>query len=281
MLNLSYNYGNTKYMRQSLVKQLTDIGLNEYEAGVYTILAEHSPASAAFIAKTADWSRSTVYTALDRLTAKGLVGTSYRNEIKQFIAEPSSAIADYLAHQSKEHARREQAFEGLKGHLSALRRSNATIPNVIFFEGEDALKRLYMDMLREAPQGSAMSIVRDEFVWGKGWNFVFSDEWDARVRRLRAERDIRMRLLVNDSPKERAHAAFYRSRTHTECRRLHSCLVDRFALYLLGDTLGMLSLEQGNIIGIRVTNRHMVKNVQSLFDGLWAQGKTMGVKKKK
>jgi len=53
-----------------------DLGLGDNESAVLTALLESSPASATTIAKQCSLSRSSVYTVLASLTAKGLVGTT-------------------------------------------------------------------------------------------------------------------------------------------------------------------------------------------------------------
>jgi len=79
-------------MANSIEQQLISLGFSDYEAGIYLELVKQSPASATFLAKKLKLSRSTVYTAIERLVARGVVGVSYRNEVKQFIAEPPTVI---------------------------------------------------------------------------------------------------------------------------------------------------------------------------------------------
>ena len=99
-------------------------------------------------------------------------------------------------------------------------------------------------------------------------------DWSDQVRRLRAENDVSTRLLVNDSKVERDHAKFYASRAHTKMRYLPKAHpVDRFVTYVLGDTVSVLSLEQGNLVGIKITNRHLAANFEQTFDGLWDAAK--------
>ncbi len=262
------------FMQTTLKNQLIELGFNESEAGAYAVLAEHSPASAAFIAKKLGQSRSTVYTSLDRLIAKGLVGTTFKNEIKQFIAEPASAIEDLLRREQKEVDRKFALFEGLAERLKMLSGGDAHIPNIIFFEGGDSLKKIYLGMLRTAPKGSTMRVVRDEFKWEKEWSFLLQEEWKVKVRRLRTENDIGTRLLINDSPEERKHVAYYRGRKRLEFRFLpKKSPITKFIIYILGDTVSILSLEKNHPVGLRIVNHHIAKNFEQLFDTMWSGAK--------
>ena len=127
---------------------------------------------------------------------------------------------------------------------------------------------IYLAMLREAPMGASMCILRDEFIWQPEWSFIFGDEWRARVRRFKAEKRVSTRLLINPSPQERKQAAWYRARPQLE-RRYLKRPVTAFGLYLVGDTAAVLSIEHHNLLGVRIADRHLTANFRLLFEGLW------------
>lgn len=113
-----------------------------------------------------------------------------------------------------------------------------------------------------------MSILRDEFLWQPSWQFVFEADWHDRVRRLKADKAITTRLLVNRSTIERRKAAYYKSRKHLE-RRYLKRPIERFGLYLVDDTAAILSFDNANLLGIRIVNRHIADNLAVLFESLW------------
>jgi predicted transcriptional regulator len=263
-------------MENPLFEELVELGLNHYEAGVYLTLLEHSPTSAGFVAKKLHYSRSTVYAAFDKLTAKGLVGTTYKNGVKQFIAESSKRLGEILHEEERKAAKRTELFQKMSGQLQFLSRSNTQIPKIIFFEGWESLKKIYLNMLQEAPKNSEMYIVRSEFYWTPEWNFIFGDEWHNLIKRWRTEQNIKTRLLVNDSKEERKHVAFYKSRKHTASKFLgKDQSVKDFALYILGDTVSILSLEKNNSVGVKITNQMLVDNFKKIFRGLWQTSSTL------
>lgn len=272
MYNVSYSYDNT--MENPLFEQLMELGLSNYEAGTYLTLLEHSPTSAGFVAKKLKYSRSTVYAALDKLIAKGLVGTTYKNGVKQFLAEPPKRLAEILSEEQRTIGRRIELFSKISDQLQFLSRGNSQVPNIIFFEGWDSLKKIYLSMLRSAPRGSSMFIIRSDFYWNPDWAFIFGNDWDEQVKMWRTKRNISTELLINDSKEERKHLAYYRGRKHTATRFLpKDQSVKDFALYILGDTLSILSLEKNNSVGVKITNQLFVDNFKNLFKGLWKQGK--------
>jgi sugar-specific transcriptional regulator TrmB len=268
MYNVSYSYDNT--MENPLFEQLVELGLSNYEAGVYLTLLEHSPTSAGFVAKKLGYSRSTVYAALDKLTCRGLVGTTYKNGVKQFIAEQPKRLGEILHEEQLTIAKRAELFAKMSNQLQFLSRANTQVPNIIFFEGWESLKKIYLNMLRAAPKNATMYIMRSEFYWTPEWKFIFGDEWSNQVKSWRSERNITTQVLVNSSKEEQKHLSFYKSRKHTRARFLpKEQSVKDFALYILGDTVSILSLEKNNSVGVKITNQVLADNFKKIFGGLW------------
>ncbi len=192
MLNLSYNSDNME-------ETLKSLGLGEYEARIYAILSEHSPASASYIAKKAGLSRSSVYTALSSLSAKSLVGTSYKNEVKQFVAEGFDALGQMLQTEKRELDRKQRDLASMERIFKSDAASLFGVPRIVFFEGKESLKKIYKSMLWNAPKGSTMYILRNEFVWDEDWRFIFDQEWHSAVKKIRVEKNIRTKLIINGS----------------------------------------------------------------------------------
>ena len=263
---LSYNSDNMAFdeLRNTLIK----LGLTGHEPAVYAALLEHSPASAAWIAKQCGLSRSSVYATLGVLTGKGLVGVTHKNDVKQFVAGGAAALLEALRTEQRVATERVARATELVDELTRLADANAQVPQVMHFEGAEGLRRIYLAMLRAAPKGAVMRILRDEFIWQPAWAFVFEDAWRTRVKRHKIEKGLSTRLLVNRSAEERKHARFYATRKNFE-RRYLPRPVERFGLYVVGDTAAILSLDAHNLIGVRLVNRHIANNLASVFDALW------------
>lgn len=270
MYKVSYNYDNTM-----LAPLLEKLDLSSYEARILAALFEHSPSGASFIAKKCGLSRSTVYTALNALMARGFVSTTHKNEVKQFVATGTDAMTESLRLARRELEGKERVLEDLMTHVRALHKGDLHIPHVMFFEGVEGLKRIYLSMLREARDASTMYVLRDEFIWQEIWAFSWEDEWQDRVRRWKSEKQLLTKLLVNPSPLEIKKAAFYKKREGLEFRYLPKTkTMVAFALYILGDTVAVMSMEQGNLIGIKIVNAHLARNFEKIFEILWLQAKS-------
>jgi len=247
------------------------LGLPDDEARILGVLYEQSPVGASFIAKKLDLSRSTVYTAIASLIGKGLVSTTYKNEVKQFVPAGPETLERMVRQERKRLEEKERLVEDLKGHLAAVRRTDAHVPQVMLFEGIEGLQRIYLAMLRDARPQAELLVLRSEFLWEPVWSFAWADEWRARIRRWKREKDIRTRLLVNPSALERSKAEFYRTRYQFAFRYLPEAhAADRFAFYVIGDTAAIMSFETGSIIGLKIVNAHLAENFTRMFDGLWS-----------
>lgn len=266
MSKLSYNSDTMTF--EDLRKTLEGLGLTGHEPAVYSCLLEQSPASAAWIAKRCGLSRSSVYATLGVLVGKGLVGTTHKNDVKQFVAGGAAPLLEALRAQQREATDRVARAVNLVDELARLAENSADVPQIMHFEGAEGLRRIYLAMLRAAPANGVMRILRDEFIYEPGWAFIFEDAWRTRVRRHKTDKNLSTRLLVNRSTEERRHARYYATRRHTE-RRYLAKPVQRFGLYIVGDTAAILSLDANHLLGVRIVNRHIARNFESVFDGLW------------
>ncbi|MDO8599502.1 MAG: helix-turn-helix domain-containing protein [bacterium] len=253
-----------------LTRELQKLGIPDYEARILAVLYEQSPLGASPIAKKLALSRSSVYTAIAGLTAKGLVSTTYKNEVKQFVPASPDTLARLVADERKQLEEKEQIVEDLRQHVAASRRSDLHVPQVMLFEGVEGLQRIYLAMLRDARPQAELRVLRSEFLWESTWSFAWTEEWRARIRRWKQEKDVRTKLLVNPSTLERGKADYYRTRLQFAFRYLPPAhAIDRFAFYVIGDTAAIMSFETGNLIGIKIVNAHLATNFIQVFDGLW------------
>ena len=210
LYKLPYNTDNMIDLKLNLEK----IGLSNYEAIILDVLFKNSPSTAAFIAKKCNLARSSVYTTLNSLIGKGLVGTTFKNEIKQFVAEDISAIEEYIEKEKNSIKEKESAFNSLKDEIKQYESDSLNLPQIVVFEGQDGLKKIYLSMLRQAPNNSTIYIIRDEYVWKEEWEFIHKMEWDERAKRIKGNKNISTKLLINDSKLENEKKGYYKSKKH-------------------------------------------------------------------
>jgi predicted DNA-binding transcriptional regulator len=255
---------------EEISEQLKRLGLGEHEALVYGTLLITSPASATLIAKKCSLSRSSVYTTLSVLISKGLVATTYKNDVKQFIAQDQTALEHLLKKEKESLDKKFKLIESLKNTVQFFGRSDIQIPQILFFEGQEGLKKIYLSMMRQAPKNSMRYLLRDEFVWQPEWEFIFKQDWNDTVRRWAIEKNMKTMLLVNSSKLEKSKKKFYKSQKAFRYRFLPARnAIQQFAQYIIGDTVAILSMEKNNFVGIQITNKHLADNFKKTFETLW------------
>lgn len=263
-------------MSDLILEKLTDLGFSTQEANVYLALVTQSPSGAARIAKQLALSRSTVYTIIDRLMAKGLLVTSYQNNVKQFAAAPTSALDALLRREALDAKKRLESFSTLSPLLAAITNQSGETPKITHIEGKDSLRKIYLDMLRAAPKGALLRVIRDDFKWNDDWEFVRTEEWEKRTGTLRKEKNIDAHVLLNESPQEKKHVTHYKNRAGSTFRFLPKAhQVKHFVMYILGETVSIVSMDSRDFVGIRITNKWIAENFTQLFDALWLKGKKL------
>ena len=129
-------------------------------------------------------------------------------------------------------------------------------------------------MMRQAQSKSTLYLLRDEFVWQPEWKFIFEQDWHERVKRLKIEKNIHTKLLINTSRVEKQHNKSYQSKKELEYRFLPpKNPIKQFAIYIIGDIVSILSMEKNNLVGIKITNQHFADNFINLFESLWQKSK--------
>lgn len=257
-------------MLDFLINQTKKLGLNNLEAKVYAVLLETSPAGASFIAKKCGLVRSSVYLVLNTLIDKGLVGTTYRNNIKQFTALNLSALQEIVDKEQEKIKEKNEAIEALRTFVKSKAVPEINIPSISFFEGVAGLRVMLFNLLRSAQDGVEMLVVRDADVVKLDWKFILEDKW----QKIKEEKGIKTKLLINDAPEEHHRSAFYKKFKDISVKFLpKDASVEKFMFILVGDTVCFLSMEQNNLVGVKISNEHMAKNFSRLFGVMWRKSK--------
>jgi len=252
--------------------ELKKIGLGDYESLIYAVLLRNSPTTASILARKCNLSRSSVYTTLNSLIAKGLVGTSYKNETKQFIAQDLSVLEQYLKKEKEQINQKFQTLESLKINLQSVVNQKFNLPQIIFFEGQEGLKKIYLSMLIDAPKNSTLYLLRNEFVWEPSWQFIFDTEWHEKTKYHKINKNISTKILINDSEIEHQNLKVYQSRKKLEVKYLSKeDSVKDFAMYIIGDVVSILSMENTNLVGIKITNQNLADNFKNIFNSIWSK----------
>ncbi|MSU75838.1 MAG: hypothetical protein EXS55_04985, partial [Candidatus Magasanikbacteria bacterium] len=128
----------------ALDKLLQQIGFSKNEAKVYLAALESGPAAAQDIAKQAGLARTTVYSVLEYLVKRGVVGKTTKQGKTRFLADPPEKLLSLI------NDLRTQVEKSLP-QLEAVYNKSETKPKIYFYEGKGAIRKAFDDTLEVKP----------------------------------------------------------------------------------------------------------------------------------
>lgn len=123
---------------------LSQLGLSKNETKVYLAALESGQSAAQEIALKAGLPRTTVYSVLKKLVGRGVVGQTLVKGKMKFIADHPSKLISGVEDLKKDLEKALPQFE-------AIYNKSEKKPKIIFYEGRDAMQKVYNDTLAEKP----------------------------------------------------------------------------------------------------------------------------------
>ena len=123
---------------------LQKLGFSGNEAKVYLAALEMGLSSAQDIAEKAGIKRTTGYSVLSYLVNRGVVGKTKVKGKTRFLAEPPQRLLTLINEIEK-------GVRDALPELSAIYNKKETKPKILFYEGGDAVWKVYEDTLKERP----------------------------------------------------------------------------------------------------------------------------------
>lgn len=175
-------------MKNKLINTLTNIGLTEKEARVYMAGMSLGPSRVQDIAKSANIKRTTVYSILESLKARGLYKTELSGWKTLYVAENPDKLESLV--ESMRHSVRENLPE-----FNALYNLHSSGAFISYYEGVEGVKNVYNNLLKEIKPHEDYLVMGDSAEW-----FTQDQEFFQDFLRRRAKLNINIRLLLQDTP---------------------------------------------------------------------------------
>lgn len=160
---------------------LTRIGLTEYQAGMYLELLSSPGLTPPELAKQTGESRTSAYMALAKLEELGLAIREEKAKKLTYTAANPTVLEDLLDQKQRELEDSRQTYKQAVPELLTRYYQNRSQPGVLFYQGEDTMKKVYQDHLDTGEDVYFIRTEADEQFFGK-------DLYD--YMRLRAEKGI-------------------------------------------------------------------------------------------
>ncbi len=240
---------------------LRSIGLTDGETAVYLALLELGESATGNIIKKSRVSGSKVYEVLDRLSAKGLVSSITRNNLRIFEAADPNKIISYL----------EQKEELLKTEKNKI---NSIIPQLILrkhektkssakvytgFEGMKTANEQIINSLKRGDEWLSMGLTSQP----KSWEIYFN-----KKQLERAKKGIVHKQLLNAKYK-----SLYRARKkmqHTLMRFLPEEFEMPTSTEIYGNSVALFILLVEDPMVIVIESEAVAASFRTYFNHLWS-----------
>ncbi len=127
-----------------IIPLLKKFGFSENESQVYLATLESGLSSAQNIARVAGIKRTTTYSVLSYLVNRGVVGKSKIRNKTRFLAESPDRLLRLIGELQND-------MKNILPELQAIYNKKEVKPKIYFYEGENAIRRVYEDTLQEKP----------------------------------------------------------------------------------------------------------------------------------
>lgn len=172
----------------NLEKILKNYGLTEKQAKVYLACLELGSASVQKISQKINLARSTCYEVLDSLRQQNLISTYQKKKTKYFSAEDPDKIITMAKEKVEMLAKALPYLEAAYGKAK-------TRPSVRFYQGEQGMKLILDEVVKEARELLSFGSVDD--LWE-----TLGNDWHKFVKK-RMKQKIPARVILRESKKAR------------------------------------------------------------------------------
>ncbi len=180
-----------KAQNEEIIKSLISFGLSEKEASVYYSALELGRATVTEISRKAGIHRTTGYSILNSLVAKGLVNISGKEPKQEYLAETPDIILERLREEQKKIEKNIEHAEKFLPTLRSIQKIEDR-PQIKFYEGIEGLKSVYEDTLTAKEQIVAYAAYED-------MHATLKDYFPAYYKR-RAAAGVTIKGIVPQSP---------------------------------------------------------------------------------
>lgn len=238
---------------------LKGLGLSDSEARIYTAALTTGESLPKHLAEKAEVKRPTLYKLLPELIEKGLLTETRKGKRRYLVAEDPEV---YLDKKRAELVLAEQNVPGLRLLLQT-----ATVkPKIVFYEGIEGLKKLYMDNLREKkPILEFVSVERIHPEIEKHSKNYYIPQ--------RINRRIPIKIIVSGNT---TSELLNLKTADWALREVQTIDERKFPIpldcYIYGDNVSFaLYRTDSEPIGIIIRSKEIATTIRSLFEYIWAK----------
>ena len=232
---------------------LKTLGLNRMQAQVYTAALELGEATMQALARKSAVNRSTIYTFIDELKARGYILETQKNKRRIYSAVHPERLVEMQENRINE-------LQAAVPELLAIYNKSGAKPRVTFYEGLQGVEEVYTDMLREKKEIVAYEDLED--LHGELPKRTF--EWFPAAR---AKKDIRIRTISRDVPFAREFA----KKNRGLLRETKFITAPKFKtdINVYGDKVALIDLQGSLQFAVIIENHNLAETMRTVWQHLW------------
>jgi len=238
-------------------ESLRKYGLSEKETEVYLALLELGKAKGKEISAKTKLSRSTVYSVLEFLAAKGLVFSFDQGKIKTYAAQDPAKIVDDINN-------RAQSIKTIFPELKQLYQGAKAKPQIKYFQGISEIKEMYNNILK-IKKLKNYDIVASEKHWLSLDEKFFTD-----FKKRRSQIGIKTRLILDNS-----QTALNRKQTEETTNSVVKILPPSMDLwkfsagtYIFDDKVIFIAYKE-ELIAVEIISQEITSLLKMMFEFMW------------
>lgn len=237
---------------------LNVLGFSRKEAVVYLALLELGTQASSVIARKTGLSKSTALFLLEELHSKQFVQKTLRGRVQYY----STTVAMLRKRIDTEQKKQHDALTQVVPLLSEIQSPFSSLPKVTFFQGIEACKRAYMDLLESKTEILEFG-VHEDLVARFGEKFMQNFIEERRTRSLF------LRAIGQDTPLEK----ILQEKDVLECRQIRTFPSQSGSLYssiaMYDGKVLLLNLHH-DAFGVLIENYEFSQTMKTIFELQWS-----------
>lgn len=240
--------------QEELLEILKGVGLDEKQAMVYLAMLSLGPATVVKIAAQSEVKRTTVYVILGSLIKMGLANIEMRGWKQLYAATSPERLAELIDE-------RRTKYRSFLPEFMSLRAFQESSSLIKYYEGLPAIKSAYENLLEQIHSGDEYLVVSNTEKW------LALDPFFERFAEKRAKFPVKVRLLLQDTPKARHYKKFEKN-FNFKIKLLAVGTDLTTNLNVVGDTVLIHQITPPTIALI-INNRSIAKMHKEMFEAIW------------
>lgn len=240
-----------------LKESLQKYGLSGKETDIYLALLELGKAKTRDIASKTRLPRSTIYSILSELEAKGLVFSLDQGKIRTYAAEDPAKIVDDISG-------RAQTIKSVFPELKQLYQGTKVKPQVRYYQGISEIREMYDNILK------IKGLKSYDIVSAEGYWLGMDEKFFTSFKKRRSQAGIKTRLILDNSQASIERKA-QEIETNSEVKILPPAMSSwKFSAgtYIFEDKV-IFTAYRNELVAVEIISREITSLMKMMFEFSW------------